>query len=72
MSGFVPKEKMSKKARKELNRQRRKVWDCSPVTKTVESKKLYNRRKNSCDRCEDYGTGVFDSPFFRTASGGIS
>ena len=59
MAGFILKKKMSKKAQKELNRRRRKTWDFSPVTKTVDSKKLYNRRKNSCDRYEDYGTGAF-------------
>ena len=62
MARFVPKDKMSKKARKELNRRRRVTWEFSPVTKTVESRKLYNRRKNSCDRHEDYGTGVFHFP----------
>ena len=61
MAKFVSKEKLSKKAQKELNRQRRVTWDFSPVTKTVESKKLYNRRKNSYDRHEDYGIGVFQS-----------
>ena len=59
MARFVPKGKMSKKAQKELNRQRRVTWGFSPVTKTVESKKRYNRKKNSCDRNEDYGIGVF-------------
>ena len=59
MARFVPKGKMSKKAQKELNRQRRVTWEFSPVTKTVESKKLYTRRKNACDRREDYGTSVF-------------
>ena len=59
MARFVPKGKLSKKAQKELNRQRRVTWEFSPVTKTVESKKLYNRKRNSCDRHEDYGTGVF-------------
>ncbi len=59
MAGFVPRNKMSKKAQKELNRQRRVTWEFSPVTKTVESRKLYNRRKNSYDRHEDYGIGVF-------------
>lgn len=62
MARFVPKGKMSKKARKELDRQKRVTWRFSPVTKTVESKKLYNRKKNSCDRHEDYGTGVFQFP----------
>ena len=59
MARFIPKEKLSKKAQKELNRQRRVTWDFSPVTKTVDSRKLYNRRKNSYDRHEDYGIGVF-------------
>ena len=44
MARFIPKEKLSKKAQKELNRQRRVTWDFSPVTKTVDSRKLYNRR----------------------------
>ena len=59
MAGFVPKNKLSKKAQKELNRQRRVTWDFSPVTKTVDSKKLYNRKKNARDRYEDYGTSAF-------------
>ena len=59
MARFIPKGKLSKKAQKELNRRRRVTWGFSPVTKTVESRKIYNRRKNSCDRNEDYGTGVF-------------
>lgn len=59
MAGFVPKDKLSKKARKELNRQRRVTWAFSPVTKTVDSKKRYHRRKNTRDRYDDYGTGLF-------------
>ncbi len=61
MDGFVPKNRLSKKAQKELNRQRRTTWGFSPVTRTVESKKLYRRRKNARDRYEDYGAGVFPS-----------
>ena len=59
MARFVPKDKLSKKAQKELNRQRRTMWDFSPVTKTVDSKKLYNRKRNARDRYEDYGTSAF-------------
>ena len=59
MAGFVPKEKMSKKAQKELNRRRRVTWDCNPVTKTVDSRKVYNRKRKAHDRCEDYGMGFF-------------
>ena len=39
MARFVPKDKLSKKAQKELNRQRRTMWNFSPVTKSVDSKK---------------------------------
>ena len=59
MARFVPKDKLSKKAQKELNRQRRTMWDFSPVTKTVDSKKLYNRKRNARDRYDDYGTSIF-------------
>ena len=59
MARFVPKDKLSKKAQKELNRQRRVTWDFSPVTKTVDSKKLYNRKRNARDRYDDYGASGF-------------
>ncbi len=57
MSKFIPREKMGKKARKELDRQRRTLWQFSPVTKKMESKKRYNRKKKSHDRYDDYGMG---------------
>ena len=57
MAGFVPKEKLSKKARKELNRQRRVAWDISPVTRTVDSKKRYSRKRKARDRYDDSGAG---------------
>lgn len=47
---FVPKGKLSKKARKELDRQKRVTWAFSPVTKKVESKKLYSRKRKTQDR----------------------
>ena len=59
MARFVPKEKLSKKAQKELNRQRRVTWEFSPVTKTVESRKLYSRRRKAQDRYDDYGLSFF-------------
>ena len=45
MTKFVPEAKMSKKARRELNAQRRATWDFSPITKKVESRKIYNRKR---------------------------
>lgn len=45
-SKFIPKEKLSKKTQKELNQSQRGSWGiCNPVTKKVESKKKYNRKK---------------------------
>jgi len=62
MAKFIPKGKLSKKAQKELNRQRRVTWEFSPVTKTVESKKLYSRKKKAHARYDDnhqYGMGFY-------------
>ena len=53
MAGFIPKKKLSKKAQKELNRQRRVTWGFSPVTKTVESKKIYSRKRKAQNRDDD-------------------
>jgi hypothetical protein len=39
MTKFISREKMSKKARKELDGQKRIMWEYSPVTKIAESKK---------------------------------
>ena len=57
MKKFIPKEKLSKKARRELDNEQRTTWTFSPVTKRVESKKLYNRKKKAHDRYDDYGMG---------------
>ena len=58
MDRFIPKEKMSKKAQKKLAAEKRGAWAFSPVTRKVESKKLYNRKKISRARSED-GAGDF-------------
>lgn len=44
MAKFVPKQKMSKKAQRALNAQSRVMWDVNPITRKVESKKIYNRK----------------------------
>ena len=56
MKRFIPREKMSKKARRQLDAQQRATWQYSPVTKKIDSKKLYNRKKRSHDRM-DCGMG---------------
>ncbi len=46
MEKFIPKEKLSKKVRQELNRQNRGSWNgVNPITRKTENKKLYNRKK---------------------------
>ena len=45
MQRFVAREKMSKKARRELDGSRRVSWGISPVTRRADSKKKYNRKK---------------------------
>ena len=62
MARFVPKGKLSKKAQKELNRQRRVTWGFSPVTKAVDSRKVYSRKRKAQDR-DDYGLSCFDTRF---------
>ena len=45
MKSFVPRDKMSKRARKKLDAQNLTTWEFSPVTKIVKSKKVYDRKK---------------------------
>ena len=57
MGKFVSREKMSKKAQKRMDAENRKTWAFSPVTRTVESKKIYNRKRVSR---AGYGDGAGD------------
>ena len=46
MEKFVPYEKLSKKKRRALDRQKRNDWgDCKPVSRRIESGKIYKRKK---------------------------
>ena len=45
MPKFIPREKLSKKARRSLDAEKRATWGFSPVTRKVENKKRYNRKK---------------------------
>ena len=45
MQKFIPRQKLSKRKKKELDAQKRTTWESiSPVTRTVDSKKLYSRK----------------------------
>ena len=58
MKKIISKAKLSKKARKKFNAEKRTTWTFSPVTRRVESKKIYNRKKISRTDQED-GSGDF-------------
>lgn len=46
MEKFIPRAKMSKKARHEQDTLQRGTWgDLCPVTRKIENKKVYNRKK---------------------------
>lgn len=64
MNNFVEKKKLSKKAQRALNNEKRQTWDFSPVTRTVESKKVYNRKRNLRERYgSDHGGFLVLRPF---------
>ena len=52
MKRFIPREKLGKKARRRLDAGRRAAWSFSPVTRRVESRKRYNRKKTPCERVD--------------------
>ena len=59
MTRFVPREKMGKKARRELDSRQRRTWQYSPVTRRVESRKLYNRKRLSRETPDTRSFGFF-------------
>ncbi len=69
MTGFIPKEKLDKKAHRQLDYQQRRIWPLCPVTRTAESKKLYNRKRKSHDFQDERTRGIFG---FHTAISTIS
>ena len=46
MQNFIPKQKLSKKTQRELNRAKRKTWGAmNPATRKPANPKAYNRQK---------------------------
>lgn len=45
MKKFIPREKLSRKAKKEIDRRARAVWGISPVSRKKEDKTKYNRKR---------------------------
>ena len=52
-SKFIPKAKLSKKKRQELNQQQRRTWDHSPVTRVIPNKKKAQQGKFSHSDLDD-------------------
>ena len=44
MQKFIPREKMSKKARRQLDNTRRQTWGINPVSRVSKDKKKYDRK----------------------------
>jgi len=58
MDKFIPKEKLSKKAKRELAKARRQTWGgINPVTRKPQNPKAYIRKKPRYEPDDD--TGVF-------------
>ena len=59
MKTFVQYEKLSKKQKKEIDKAKRASWgDVIPVSKRIESARIYNRKK--CRRWDsDSCAGIF-------------
>lgn len=47
MERFIPRQKMSPKARRELDAKKRVLWTICPATRRFDSKKAYNRHRNA-------------------------
>ena len=45
MKNFIPREKLSKRARKELDAKARAVWPINPITRSPKSYRAYDRNK---------------------------
>ncbi|MPN34487.1 hypothetical protein SDC9_181981 [bioreactor metagenome] len=59
MKRFIPKDKLCKKAKRELDRARRNTWGAvNPITRRTESKTVYNRKKIRLER-NDSDTAEF-------------
>lgn len=60
MEKFIPKEKLSKKARQVLNARQRQTWGSfSPVTRKPQNPKAYTRKKPPRLVDDDPGTEAF-------------
>ena len=45
MERFISKKKLSKKAQRAINAEKRKIWAINPLTKCADKPRVYNRNK---------------------------
>ncbi|MGI6154054.1 MAG: hypothetical protein ACOYJB_09535 [Christensenellaceae bacterium] len=45
MEKFIPREKLSKKKKREADKENRVTWDFCPVTRKTKKQNIYNRKK---------------------------
>ena len=61
MKPFLPREKMSKREKRALDTTKRTAWEgINPITRTIENKRTYNRKK-SPRWYNDDSTGIFSN-----------
>ena len=65
MEKFVPYEKLSKKKKREQDLKRRQTWGISPVTRKVQSKKAYSRKKTRKEDLCDCTDAFFCLPVYQ-------
>ncbi len=58
MKKVVARKKLGKKVRRALDAEKRVTWSFSPVTRRVESRKIYNRKRKSHAGFDDLGMGL--------------
>ena len=64
MKKYVSPEKRSKKAQREYHAKQRRTWgELNPVTRSVPSKKTYNRKKEKARIGKEFRNG-FDAGLF--------
>ena len=59
MTRFIPRDKLGRKARKQLDSLQRRTWPFPPVTRKIESGKQYSRHRKSREIQEEWNRGIF-------------
>lgn len=59
MRKFISREKLSKKARRLHDAEKRATWAFSPVTRKAENKKHYDRKESAHVWKDDFGMSAF-------------